>query len=412
MTICLGQSAPITISATGGSGTYSFFWDGAPSNPAILVNPDTTTQYIATAIDGNGCPSNTAIITVHVSPKINVTLIQNADSVCQGEAVMLTPVITGGIGPPYMIINQDGMVVTPPIYVYPEQTGYYSVYVEDACGTFDTSGVNIFVYPFPPADALPDSVQGCQPFTVHFNEINPDNGQTYLWDFGDNENLSLAKNPVHVYTHSGTFTVTLTVTSKYGCKTIRTYTDMITVWPKPEAHFVWSPEFASIIKPVVQFTNMSINAVNYIWTFGDGDSTGVTNPTHRFNDAGSYPVELIAISNKECSDTVVYPVVIQEEYTFYAPTAFSPDGDKVNDFFMGLAHGIKETGFYMAVYDRWGVVIWDTKIDSELTEQTEKWDGRPKNNEIVPVGGYNWIAKFKDNRGNEHEATGTVTVVR
>jgi gliding motility-associated-like protein len=412
MTICLGQSTPITVSATGGTGTYNFFWDGMPSAPAIVVNPDSTTTYTATAIDGNGCPSNTAIITVHVSPKINVLLIQNADSVCPGEAVMLTPIITGGVGPPYMIINQDGMIVTPPIYVYPTYSGNYSVYVEDACGTFDTSSVYISVLPFPPADALADTVSGCQPFTVHFIEINPDDGRTYLWDFGDNENLSLAKNPVHTYTQSGTFTVTLTVTSKYGCKTIKTYPDFITVWPKPEAHFVWTPEFASIIKPEVHFTNMTNNGVGYIWTFGDGDSTAVINPTHTFPDAGSYPVELIAVSNKGCRDTVIYPVVIQEEYTFYGPSAFSPDGDRVNDFFFAIAHGIKENGFYLAVYDRWGEVIWHTNKYSEILEQSEKWDGRAKNNALVPIGTYNWLAKFKDDRGNNHEASGAVTVVR
>ena len=412
LTICFGQTTPITISATGGTGTYSFFWNNVPSSPAIVVNPDSTTTYTATAVDGNGCPSNTAMVTVHVSPKINILLIQNLDSVCPGEAVMLTPVITGGVGPPYMILNQDGMIVTPPIYVYPTYSGNYSVSVEDACGTYDVSSVYIKVLPFPPADALADTVAGCQPFTVHFIEINPDDGRTYLWDFGDNENLSLAKNPVHTYTQSGTFTVTLTVTSKYGCKTIKTYPDFITVWPKPEAHFVWSPEFASIIKPEVHFTNMTLNGIGYIWSFGDGDSTAVINPTHTFPDAGSYPVELIAVSNKGCRDTVIYPVVIQEEYTFYGPSAFSPDGDRVNDFFFAIAHGIKENGFYLAVYDRWGEVIWETNKYSELLEQSEKWDGRAKNNEIVPVGSYNWLAKFKDDRGNNHEASGAVTVVR
>ena len=242
--------------------------------------------------------------------------------------------------------------------------------------------------------------------------MNTDSGQTYHWDFGDNENLSLAKNPVHIYTHSGIFTVTLTVTSIYGCKNIVQYTDWITVWPKPEAHFVWNPEFASVIEPVVTFTNMTVNGLPYIWSFGDGDSSNIVNPVHKFPGAGTYSVELVAISDKGCLDTVVYPVDILDEWTFYAPTAFSPDNDIKNDYFFAVAHGIKETGFYLAVFDRWGEVIWETTQYSELTEKTEKWDGKAKNNKIVPVGTYTWLAKFKDFRGTEHEVTGGVTVIR
>ena len=410
--ICLGQCASLNISATGGTLAYQYFWDGLPSNSYQSVCPDTTTSYTATALDGNNCPSNVATTTVNVSPALLVTLNANTDTVCPGDAVMLIPIISGGVGPPYMIIDQTGNVVTPPVYIYPEQSGWYSVYVQDACGTHDTSSVHIWVMPLPPANGFPDKTQGCQPLTVQFTEISADSGQTYVWDFGDNENLSLAKNPIHVYNQSGTFTVTLTVTSKYGCKNVVTYTDLITVWPKPQAHFIWTPEFASVIKPVLTFTDMTINGVPFYWTFGDGDSSSVANPTHRFSTADTFYVQLISISVQGCLDTVVYPVDILEEWTFYAPTAFSPDNDTKNDSFWAFAHGIKETGFYFAVYDRWGEVIWETTKYSKLTEQSEKWDGRAKNNKIVQVGTYTWLAKFKDFRGNDHEKTGAVTVVR
>jgi len=157
---------------------------------------------------------------------------------------------------------------------------------------------------------------------------------------------------------------------------------------------------------------MTINGVPFYWTFGDGDSSSVANPTHRFSTADTFYVQLISISVQGCLDTVVYPIDILEEWTFYAPTAFSPDNDTKNDSFWAFAHGIKETGFYFAIYDRWGEVIWETTKYSKLTEQSEKWDGRAKNHNIVQVGTYTWLAKFKDFRGNDHEKTGAVTVVR
>lgn len=410
--ICLGQSASLNISASGGVQTYQYFWDGIPSNSYQLVSPTTTTTYTANATDGNGCPSNTITTTVNVSPALQVVLNQNIDSVCPGEPVMLTPVVWGGVGPPYMIIDQTGNVVTPPIYVYPEQSGWYSVYARDACGTHDTSSVYITVLSLPPANGLADITQGCQPLTVQFNELNPDSGQTYVWNFGDNENLSLAKNPVHIYNSSGNFTVTLTVTSKYGCKNVVDYNDLITVWSKPQAHFVWTPKFASIVEPVLTFTDMTTNGIPYYWIFGDGDSSSVANPVHRFPGADTFYVQLISVSEKGCLDTVIYPVDILEEWTFYAPTALSPNNDTKNDYFYVSAHGIKETGFYFAIYDRWGEIIWETTKYSTLTEQSEKWDGKAKNNNTVQVGSYTWFAKFRDYKGNEHEKTGAVTVVR
>ncbi len=410
--ICLGQPAYLSITATGGVSPYQFFWNNQSSNPSMTDYPDTTTVYSAYVTDANGCTSDVLTTTVNVAPSINVNLIANTDHVCPGDPVMLNPVIWGGVGPPYIIYNQDGDVVTPPIYIYPAQSGYYTVRVEDACGTFDTSGVQISVWTLPTPSVLADTLQGCEPLTVHFIEESPDSGQTYVWDFGDHSNLSLAKNPVHTYTTSGTFDVLLTVTSVHGCKSTVPYPDFITVWPKPNAAYIWSPEVVTEIEPLINFTNMSTGAISYVWMFGDGDSSSIVNPEHRYPGKGVYETELIAISNKGCKDTAITPLKVIEQYTFYAPSAFSPDGDRVNDYFYIVAHGIKENGFYLEVYDRWGEVIWSTSKYSSYFEQSEKWDGHAKNGQIVPIGSYNWRVVFKDQFDRLHEETGAVSIIR
>ena len=50
----------------------------------------------------------------------------------------------------------------------------------------------------------------------------------------------------------------------------------------------------------VTFNNTSVNGTNFIWYFGDGDSSTVFNPTHVYNDTGSYSVTLIAINSTFC----------------------------------------------------------------------------------------------------------------
>ncbi len=53
---------------------------------------------------------------------------------------------------------------------------------------------------------------GCSPLTVNFTNNNP--GQAgYYWDFGDGNYSSLENPPAHIYTDTGTFVITQTVTA-------------------------------------------------------------------------------------------------------------------------------------------------------------------------------------------------------
>jgi gliding motility-associated-like protein len=337
---------------------------------------------------------------------------QNTDSICPGEPVLFTTSVTGGIGPPYQFFDELGNVLVPPMYQYPAGTTTYVIIAQDACGLSDSDTLTINVLPQPPVTFYPDVSSGCQPLLVNFVESNPDLGQTYLWDFGDNANLSLDKNPSHVYDDYGLFDVTVTVTSVDGCKTTVTVQDLIDVWPKPLAAYTWSPEFGTIIKPIIDFTNHTQFGNQYIWTFGDGDSSSFLNPYHRFPDAGNWPVSLTAISDKGCRDTVTYYIVIQDEFTFYAPTAFSPDNDLVNDVFYFSGHGVDAENFYCAIYNRWGELIWESDQWSDENPEQYGWDGRSKNGSLVEIGTYTWYVELRDFKKIRHVFSGAITVVR
>ena len=58
----------------------------------------------------------------------------------------------------------------------------------------------------------------------------------------------------------------------------------------PDADFNFSIQGALI----VQFTNLSTNASQYIWDFGDSTASNQQNPTHTYNTGGNYQVKLIA----------------------------------------------------------------------------------------------------------------------
>ena len=408
--ICLGTSAIISASVTGGTPPYMFYWNNQPGGNTLIVTPSQTTSYTVYVVDNNGCQSEPQTTTVYVSTPVYAELYASPQTVCLGDLVELTPVVWGGTGAPYTFYDQNGNIVTPPIYIYPNSSGYYWIKAEDACGTYDTAGVFINVLPPPPIDILADTLQGCVPLTVQFIEINPDNGQTYLWSFGDNS-ISVEKNPKHTFTSSGNYTISLTVTSLEGCKMTKVYPNLVKVWPKPQSKFTWLPENISEVYPNVNFINQSIGGAYYLWFFGDGDSAIAFSPSHLYPGAGNYLVELIAITDKGCKDTAKALIIIKQEYVFYAPSAFSPNNDKVNDYFVIYGRGILSENFLLQIYDRWGNIIWETDKFYVNEGRSEMWDGT-SNGKPVPVGTYVWRAIFYDIKNRKHEETGQVIIIR
>ena len=402
--ICNGSDTIITASATGGIFPYSYLWDTGDNTTSITVSPDTTTYYYVIVTDANECTSQSNI-EVFVYPPLTLTAIQSNDSVCPGESIIISLSASGGKAPYSYFINGDSTLT--PVVLYPNVQQSYQILVKDGCNYTAQVDIPVFVYPIPPVSASSDIINGCTPLSVTFNESNPDEGQTYIWDFGDGESAYI-KNPVHVFIQPGVFDVTLTITSIYGCKVTNFYEDWITAYPVPEALFEPNPPVANILKPIISFVNHSILAESVRWYFGDGDSSSVYSPIHRYPTypLGIYDVTLIVFSDKGCSDTIYGKIEIQNELTFYAPTAFSPDKDDKNDMFFVFGNGIDLNTFHIYVYDRWGEVIFET------TDMRKGWDGSVKGNKKAPVGIYTWLAKFNDFNGVKHEKTGAVTVIR
>lgn len=127
----------------------------------------------------------------------------------------------------------------------------------------------------------------------------------FHWDFGDGQS-SAAESPVHTYSSSGNYIVTLTCSTPLGCEKI--FIDTVFVPDVIKANF--SAESNSGCQWVgFQFKNSSVtdtvHAVNgekRLWDFGDGSKDTARNPIHIYTKSGNYTVRLI-YSNGFCSDT-------------------------------------------------------------------------------------------------------------
>lgn len=109
-------------------------------------------------------------------------------------------------------------------------------------------------------------------------------GTSYLWDFGDG-NTSTQTSPVHTYASTGTYTVCLTTTSSCGSDSV---CQQVTVnCAAPTSGFTSTSNGIS-----VQFNDASSGAGinNWLWDFGDGNTSTQQNPFHSYAAPGNYTV--------------------------------------------------------------------------------------------------------------------------
>ncbi|MFZ4059568.1 MAG: PKD domain-containing protein, partial [Ferruginibacter sp.] len=163
----------------------------------------------------------------------------------------------------------------------------------NACGS-DTMLINIRVAPNtirPILNINADQLFGCAPHTVHF--VNSSLGATqFTWDFGDGSQFitSDTLTPVaHTYINAGTYTVQVNLTN--GCSDTSA-SMIVVVYPKIIPNFSVSPVFC--LGDSVRVTNLSQNATNYIWYWGDGQSSAGFEPVHHYSTAGIYNIQLLA----------------------------------------------------------------------------------------------------------------------
>ncbi len=68
----------------------------------------------------------------------------------------------------------------------------------------------------------------------------------------------------------------------------------------------------SITDPMVEFFNESVDAESYRWNFGDGMTSGESDPQHIYQDPGEYEVRLISDDAHDCSDTSFQTITVSD----------------------------------------------------------------------------------------------------
>lgn len=174
----------------------------------------------------------------------------------------------------------------------------------------DTGYAIISVYPLPVSGFTSPTLTGCVPHSSSFEPIFDDTISSLQWNFGDLTTSTLT-NPVHVYTDPGCYDISLTATSIHGCSNTLTWPSILCAFPNPVAEF--SSFYIGTLGTSIEmgFTNLSIGADSYEWTFSTYGTSVMANPTFYFpNDSSAYTVCLVAVTSNGCIDTVCKMVAI------------------------------------------------------------------------------------------------------
>ena len=183
----------------------------------------------------------------------------------------------------------DQSNVASPIHQY-ENEGSYQVTLnyDNSCFELDTTFL-LHVYSRPQPDFVINNNTGCAPFTVNVNNLSLDNYSEIEWtSTGSVEQSSTMEEPVFTYLQAGQYDVTLTLKNPLFEEsfTIQNVVDIIDV---PVADFSYNEN-----NFVVNFNDASIYNASQTWDFGDGEISNQQNPTHTYDEEGSYTVSLEA----------------------------------------------------------------------------------------------------------------------
>lgn len=264
-------------------------YSGTASADLIILNTQTSMEgYQYRCIVSNACfgpiTSQASTLQVSLFPEASFSFDANFNQVSFLNGSLHADTYSWDFGdgtPPLLAVD--------PTHTYAED-GVYTVTLSaaNACGT-DEFSLTLTIVTLPTAGLEASPLQGCLPLEVAFSSLASPNTTSWQWFFpGGQPAASTQPNPVVVYDNPGVFDATLIASNSAGSDTL-VFPELITVSGPPEAGFDFS-----IAGLVVSFSNTSLDADAYSWTFGDGGVSDLPDPEYTYPDFGAYIVELEA----------------------------------------------------------------------------------------------------------------------
>ena len=362
--------------------------------------------------DGGTCCTN-PFVTI---PDWQIS-ISNDTSVCFGENV--SPALlsnTGGIAPFTYQWSFNGNVISnnAQFTFQPQTSGTACLIVTDANGDTLSECLDIVVAPsVNPQISFLDTVLCWPESFILINETNQNTFTSQSW-FVNNVLYSTQETVIFSPIQPGTYSIELQLTNLLGCVYDTLISNALIALPSPQAGFSTSPTIVQVDNPLVSFTDQSLGEISsWNWTFTvppSIETSTLQNPEFLFPNTigGDYEVQLVVSNAYGCSDTLTGVITVFENYTLFIPNSFSPDGDELNKLFNPYGYGIETSNFQLAIYNRWGELIFVSN-NPEIG-----WDGScVKTGKMSPIGTYTYKLDYQlKNQAELKSISGHVNLIR
>ncbi len=369
--ICEGETIDIQIN---GSNFETVFWKEWElyANP-FEVTPMATTTYEFIPIDLNGCQHSPEMLTITVHPPPMVEIATSASQICEGESITLS--FSSNEIRSFQWENGDDSSIVRQI-----QPSENQIYAIEAFGFGTCPSVR---------DSLQIEVEAAQ--TISYTKT-PDtticSGETTILNIENRLNIGGI-----AWEHNGSndFTVEIQPTGNQyfrftfepanGCTPNSKDSIEVRITPALEL-----PDFGvdrCVDAPVLLEGNQIFD-VDYLW------QNGSTAATFLANESGTYSVE---ISN--ACETISQSIDLQFSETvncrFTLPSAFSPNGDGINDFLLISSNcsNLSPSNFTFKLFNRWGQVVF------EGNDSQKAWNGN-FGGKALPNGLYVWWLRYEN----------------
>lgn len=377
----------------------SIVWSTGDTTSSISVKPAQTTLYRVTRILG----SQTCKDSITVSVTNMQTTLQKTVNVCGSSTVL-----DAGAG--FSSYQWSNGATTQAINV--SQNGTYTVIVQKSvCNAQDSSKVQ---FAAPVADftvgVLKDTVCAGEQDSLYV--VSPQTGIVYAWNLTGN---SIVLNTGNNYTPKIATNLSYTITGTSNASICSTKTTVAKVMvrvalPKPVVR-------VDSLNPYGMLFTWSVvpNAIGYEVSLDRGStyippSSGTTGLLHRLtglqpNTPVNFLIRATGRYSCETSDTTQVKATTLNPFGngIYAPNAFTPNGDGVNDVWMVAGTAI--ASIRIIIYNQWGGQLFVT------TDLSKGWDGT-HNGQRSPAGIYSYVLEAVMQDGTRINKGGQFSLLR
>lgn len=319
--ICKTNFAALTASSTGGTGPFDYIWmqdsiggDTIAFSAATSVQPLKKTEYFVSSTDVNGCPGDTASVTIKVRPDLGV-ILPNIDTICPYDTIDITVQGTGGDSL-YSFAWSNGDF-GPTITVSPDLSTWYVVTVADVCGTpayTDSVFVQVGGYPRIQAHIELEEDSVCAGKSLYLIASGqggwrgPDEYR-FTWN-----KTNWSGNPIQFDRPLKTTEYIVSITdlclSPAGADTVTIHVGT------PEIPVIEATPTEACSYAEVQFFSLNPfqSGYDFNWNFGDGAAafnSQTDSVVHSYSEPGCYDVTLEVATVFGCSASVTEECMIQ-----------------------------------------------------------------------------------------------------